>query len=207
MADSPAKASIDLVCWDFGDTLVHERFMRICPPGVPEWEQVYDRYFVEHPEFEAQWMVGDAVINEMIPWLATETGMTPAAVSRHLRHVWTRIEWFESSRHWIERLDGRLLQAVVTVNPFEFSGISTGCGLDPLVDVIVTSADLGREEKSVMAIEARRLLGLEPGLGSSLLIDNKQHNVDEFRAAGGHAIFFDTSNPDALHAEITRYVE
>ena len=197
---------IDLVCWDFGDTLVHERFMRICPPGVPEWEAVFDRYFVEHPDFADQSNLGQVTMNEMIPWLAAETGMSHAAVSRHIRHVWTQIEWFDASRHWLERLNGRLSQAIVTVNPFEFNGISAACGIDPLVDVIVTSADLGREEKSVMAAEARRILDLPGGLSTSVLIDNKQHNVDEFRAAGGHAIFFDPADPDALHNAIAGYV-
>ena len=198
--------TIDLVCWDFGDTLIDERMMWTAPDGFPQWPVVYTRMFDENAEWIDRWMVGDAVMNEMVPWLATETGMSRAAVSRHLRWTWTQGQWFESSRHWVDRLNGRTLQAVVTVNPYEFSGVAATIGIDALVDIIITSADVGREEKSALAQEARRLLGLDVGLGTSLLIDNKQHNVDEFRAAGGHAIFFDTTEPDALHAEMNRYV-
>ena len=39
--------TIDLVCWDFGDTLVDERFMRLPPDGVPEWGEVYDAVLAE----------------------------------------------------------------------------------------------------------------------------------------------------------------
>ena len=33
----PFVAEIDMVVWDFGDTLVDEQLMRIPPPEVPEW--------------------------------------------------------------------------------------------------------------------------------------------------------------------------
>lgn len=207
MAVDSSPSDIDLVCWDFGDTLIDERMMWRAPDGVPEWPEIYTRWFAEHPGWDDRWMVGDALLNDMIPWLAAETGMTRSAVSRHLRWTWTQAEWFESSRRWVDRLNGRILQAVVTVNPYEFSGVSAAIGIDGLVDVIVTSADLGREEKSVMAEEARAILGLDPGLSTSLLIDNKQHNLDEFRAAGGHAILFDPNDPDALHTEIGVYLD
>ncbi|MEM7095004.1 MAG: hypothetical protein AAF567_18530 [Actinomycetota bacterium] len=191
--------AIDLVCWDFGDTLVDERMMWRAPDGVPHWPEIYTRWFAEHEGWDDRWMLGEARLNDMVPWLAAETGMTRAQVSRHLRWTWTRGEWFASSRHWVDRLNSETQQAVVTVNPFEFSGVSAATGIDGLVDVIVTSADIGRIEKSAMAGEARSILGLSDDLATSLLIDNKQPNVDEFRAAGGHAIWFDTTDPDRLH--------
>jgi FMN phosphatase YigB (HAD superfamily) len=181
---------IDLVCWDFGDTLVHERFMRRCPLGVPEWEEVYDRVVDSRPDWEADWMLGRAPMTDLIPWLAAELPMTNQAVARHLRSVWQQIDWFPSSRDWVGRLNGHVAQAVVTVNPTEFSGIATACGLDPLVDVIITSADLESLSKVVMTEHARRLLGLKPGVARCLLIDNRQDNIDEFAAAGGHGYHF-----------------
>jgi FMN phosphatase YigB (HAD superfamily) len=162
------KPAIDLVCWDFGDTLVHERFMRRSPPGVPEWEEVYDRVIDSRPEWETDWMLGRAPMTDLIPWLAAELPMTNRGIARHLRAVWQQIEWFPSTREWTERLNGRVAQAVVTVNPTEFSGIATACGLDPFVDVIVTSADIGSLSKVAMTEHARHLLGLESGVTTSL---------------------------------------
>ena len=119
--------------------------------------------------------------------------------------MWTQIEWFEPSRRWVEQLHGRVPQAVLTVNPFEFSGISVACGLDPLVDVIVTSADIAQRSKPAMGRVARSLLDLPIGLDTTLLIDNRADNVEDFRAAGGHAILFDPATPEALDAEMATF--
>ena len=85
---------------------------------------------------------------------------------------------------------GVVLQAVVTVNPHEITGVLTACGVDPLFDAIVTSAELKTESKVAMAEAARELLGLPPGVASSLLIDNRADNCEEFEAAGGRAYHF-----------------
>ena len=42
-----------------------------------------------------------------------------------------------------------------------------------------------------MAERARGILGLEPGLSTTVLIDNKQENVDEFTAGGGQTILYE----------------
>jgi len=184
---------IDLVCWDFGDTLVDERFMRIAPPDVPAWTQTYDDVLGALGTYDDEWMLGRASMNELIQPLAARLPMSPAHVGRHLRAVWQQIEWFDEVRQHMIELDGRVLQAIVTVNPHEFHGIATACGLDPLVDVMVTSADLATISKVDMSKHARHLLGLGEGLATTLLIDNRRDNTEEFRAAGGHAIHFERS--------------
>jgi len=189
---------IDLVCWDFGDTLVDERFMRIAPPDVAAWTTTYDEVLNSLGDFDTEWMLGRASMNDLIQPLAARLPMSAAAIGRHLRLVWQQIEWFDEARQWIDRLQGNVLQAVVTVNPHEFHGIATACGLDPLVDVIVTSADLETLSKVEMANHARDLLGLEAGLSTTILIDNRRDNVDEFEAAGGSAIHFERSTFAAI---------
>lgn len=196
---------IDLVCWDFGDTLVDERFMRIAPRGVHEWTLVYDEVLAslgDHGNFDNEWMLGRATMNELVGPLSLRLPMTRAAVAKHLRAVWQQIDWYPEVRALLEHLNGQVLQAIVTVNPHEFHGISTACGLDPLVDVIVTSADLQTLSKVTMAAHARELLGLAPGLSTTLLIDNRADNVDEFLRAGGRGIPFQrptfTSNAAVL---------
>lgn len=190
MTDRPAPA-IDLVCWDYGDTLVDQTFMRLAPDGVPEWSAVYESLLDERLAWLDEWEHGRATIHDLIEPLAERLPMmTRAEISRHLRAVWQRIEWFPIAHRWLAALDGKVLQAIVTVNPFEFSGISAVCGLDPLVDLIVTSADVADLSKVTMAERARDLLGLPSGLGSTLLIDNMAHNTEAFTAAGGLAYTF-----------------
>ena len=198
--------TVDLVCWDWGDTLVDQWFMRLAPPDVPEWPDVYEQIATERAAWFAEWDLGRGSIHDLVEPLADRLPMSPAAVSRHLRTVWQRIEWFPIARHWVVRLEGQVPQAVVTVNPHEFAGMSTACGLDPLVDVIVTSADVGQLSKVPMAERARAVLGLPPGLATTLLIDNMAHNVDEFAEAGGQAYLFTvdafTRDAPGLFAEL-----
>jgi FMN phosphatase YigB (HAD superfamily) len=181
---------IDLVCWDFGDTLVDEMFMRNAPDGVSGWADAYERALMVRPGFVDEWMLGRAALNELVDPLASELPMSPVEVSRHLRAVWSTIEWYPEVRRWLVRLQGNVPQAIVTVNPWEFEGIAVACGLVPLFDVIVTSAELQTLSKVTMAERARELLGLTPGLATTLLIDNKQANTDEFDAAGGQTFHF-----------------
>jgi FMN phosphatase YigB (HAD superfamily) len=104
--------------------------------------------------------------------------------------VWHQIKWFPEPLALMRQIDGSVAQAVVTVNPWEFADIATACGLDQLVDVIVTSAELGTTSKSEMAHHARHLLGMSAGLSATLLIDNRADNVAEFQTAGGRAFMF-----------------
>jgi FMN phosphatase YigB (HAD superfamily) len=180
--------TIDLVCWDFGDTLVDERFMRLAPDGVPQWGAVYDEVLAERPDWVASWDLGRGSINDLVGPLAARLPMTEIQIVRHLRLVWERITWFPDAEHWVDRLAGRVDQAVATVNPHEFSGIARACGLDVRIPMIVTSADLATTSKVVMAEHARAVLGLSPGLSTTVLVDNRADNVQEFTSAGGRAV-------------------
>lgn len=185
--DAPTN-DIDLVCWDFGDTLVDETFMQYAPDGVPEWPEAYRAAFAADPNFADQLDLGEASLHDLIEPLAARVPMSHPEIARHLRSVFDRIEWLPGMRELVTRLNGKVLQAVVTVNPHEFGAMAVACGLEPLVDVIVTSADAVSLSKPVMARRARHLLGLSPDLSTTLLVDNKAINVDDFYAEGGLAI-------------------
>lgn len=191
-------SQIDLVCWDFGDTLVDETFMQYAPDGVPEWPEAYRSAFTADPDFVDRLNLGEASLHDLIDPLAGLVPMSRADIARHLRTVFARIEWLPGMRDLVTDLDGRVHQAIVTVNPHEFMAMAVACGLDPLVDVIVTSADVVSLSKPVMARRARHLLGLSPGLSTTLLVDNNEFNVDEFLSDGGLAIRF---SPETFAAE------
>ncbi len=181
---------IDLVCWDFGDTLVDERFMRLPPDGVPQWAEVYEAVLAARPDWVDGWNLGRGSINDLVAPLAERLPMSEASIAAHLRAVWGRITWFTDARDAVERLDGHVAQAVVTVNPHEFAGIATACGLDRLIGLIVTSAELATMSKATMTVRARELLGLPAGLSTTILIDNRLDNIAEFDAAGGQVIHY-----------------
>ncbi len=165
--------------------------MRIAPDGVPEWGRVYEAVLAERAEWLEGWDLGRGSLNDLVAPLADRLPMTQAEVVRHLRIVWGRITWFPDSKAWVNQLAGKVPQAVVTVNPHEFSGIARACGLDVRIPVIVTSAELGTLSKLAMAERARCILGLRPGLSTTVLVDNKQANLDEFTVGGGQAILYE----------------
>ncbi len=194
----------DLICWDFGDTLVDELFMRLAPDGVDEWPERYEAMVADNAELFHELDLGRASMNDLIEPLAERLTLPRIDIARHLRLVWHRIEWFPAVATWVDRLGAAgVPQAVVTVNPHEFHGMAVACGLDRKVDVIVTSAEIADLRKPPMADRARALLGLPSGLGTTLLIDNKRHNTDDFSASGGHGLHF---SEETFEREAERYL-
>jgi len=187
---------IDMVAWDFGDTLVDEQLMRIPPPGVPEWTDAINSLW-EADGWADRWGLGAVSMNELVLPLAQRLPMSPSEVARFLRATWRSPRMLEPAASWLARLQGVVVQVIVTVNPHEFHGVAAATGLDAQVDLIVTSADVGSASKVEQAQQARRWLGLSEGLTTTLLVDNKVSNIAEFRQCGGQAVLF-VENDTAL---------
>ncbi len=182
-------AAIDLVAWDFGDTLVDERLMRIPPPGVPEWSDALDE-LAEADRWAERWELGQVSMNDLVLPLAGRLPMSPVEVARYLRATWRSPRMLEPAETWLDRLRDVATQVIVTVNPHEFHGVAAATGLDARVDLIVTSAEVGSLSKVELTRKARRWLGLGEDLSTTVLVDNKAANVDEFREHGGQAVLF-----------------
>jgi len=181
----------DLVCWDWGDTLVDQNFMRK-PVGIPGWTEAYDRVIASSDQGE-RWGLGQSTMRELAVLMADELDVSPAWTWRALAINLTRAEPFNevcALQEQLAGLDQPMLQAIVTVNPHEFWAMAIDGGFHRRCDCIVTSAEVSSPSKVVMASEARMMLGLEPGLGTTLLIDNMAPNIDEFIAAGGQGWHF-----------------
>ena len=56
-----------VVLWDFGDTLVDERWMRRCPESCPSWETAW---IAVMNELADSWNVGDVAFKEVSVALA-----------------------------------------------------------------------------------------------------------------------------------------
>jgi FMN phosphatase YigB (HAD superfamily) len=182
-------AEIDMVAWDFGDTLVDEQLMRIPPPEVPEWTDAINRLW-DADGWAERWELGEVSMNELVLPLAERLPMSPIQVARYLRATWRSPRMLEPAASWLYRLRDVVTQVIVTVNPHEFHGVAAATGLDSHVDLIVTSADVRSTSKVVQARQARRWLGLDEDLTSTLLIDNKATNTAEFCEHGGQAVLF-----------------
>jgi beta-phosphoglucomutase-like phosphatase (HAD superfamily) len=177
---------VRFLLWDFGDTLVDERFLWTCPTGVPAWSDCY-RTLVGG-DFGTRWNRGTADLDELATEMAARLGMSPKAVHAHVRRCSARIRFFEHA--WTAARARERPQAIVTVNPDLFRDLIVSTyRLAEVFDTIVVSAEEGTDSKTALCDIAMTRLGcVDPA--EALLLDNVEANVDAWRRHGGAAYRF-----------------
>lgn len=177
---------VRFLLWDFGDTLVDERFLWTCPTGVPAWTDCYRA--LAGGEFGHRWNCGTATSDDLTTEMAARLGMSQKAVLAHIRRSAARIRFFDHS--WSMARTRALPQAIVTVNPDLFRElIVSEYGLAEVFDAIVVSAEEGTESKVELCDVAMARLGCVDPAGA-LLLDNIEANVEAWRSRGGAGYWF-----------------
>jgi FMN phosphatase YigB (HAD superfamily) len=179
-------AEVRFLLWDFGDTLVDERFLWTCPAGVPGWTDCYRS--LAGGEFGHRWNCGTATSDDLATEMAPRLGMLQKAVLAHIRRSAARIRFFDHA--WTVARSRGLPQAIVTVNPDLFRElIVSEYRLADVFDAIVISAEEGTESKDELCEIAMTRLGCaDPA--EALLLDNIEANVEAWRSRGGAAYWF-----------------
>lgn len=176
----------EVLLWDFGDTLVDERWMRRSPAECPAWEVAWLDVMAD---FAAGWNLGQVSSTEIFAALATRTGMSADAVRSHARRCCEDLVFHETA--WGVASRRRLPQALVTVNPDLFADfISPAHGLDGVFDVIVVSCEELTDDKSALCDIALERLGVTGPRSKALLIDNRLDLVEAWRDVGGAGYWF-----------------
>jgi FMN phosphatase YigB (HAD superfamily) len=176
---------VRFLLWDFGDTLVDERFLWTCPTGVPGWVAAYRA--LAGGEFGTRWNCGTASLDELATELSARLGMSTRAVVAHVKRCSARIRFFEHA--WTAARSRALPQALVTVNPDLFRDVVSHYRLAEHFDAIVISSEEGTDSKVDLCEVAMRRLGCDDA-SQALLIDNIAANVDAWRERGGAAYWF-----------------
>jgi beta-phosphoglucomutase-like phosphatase (HAD superfamily) len=177
---------VRFLLWDFGDTLVDERFLWTCPRGVPDWSETYRT--LAGGAFGTRWNCGTAGFDELVAEMSARLGMVPEAVLAHARRCCAELRFLEHA--WTAASERALPQAIVTVNPDLFRDlIVPHYQLDGIFDVIVVSAEEGTDDKTDLCTIAATQLGCHDP-SQALLIDNIEANVDGWRSRGGAAYWF-----------------
>jgi phosphoglycolate phosphatase-like HAD superfamily hydrolase len=175
-----------VLLWDFGDTLVDERWMRRPPAEFPTWEAVWLDVMGDHAD---DWNVGQVGSTEMFGALAERSGMSAAAVKSHARGCCERLLFNETA--WRVASERRLPQALVTVNPDLFADfVVPAHGLDDVFDVIVMSFEELTDDKPALCEIALDRLGFTGPRSDALLIDNRRDLVEAWRDVGGSGYWF-----------------
>jgi FMN phosphatase YigB (HAD superfamily) len=172
--------------WDFGDTLVDERWMWSCPEGFPNWTDSYRA--LGAGDLGSGWNRGELTFEEFAKELAADVGIGFDDACAHMQRCCTTIHFFEHA--WATARLHAVPQAIVTINPDLFTRfVAPNYGLDTVFDTIVTSWQEGTEDKARLCeIALERLGGHDPA--EALLIDNIEANIEAWRARGGRAYLF-----------------
>ena len=175
-----------VLLWDFGDTLVDERWMRRPPPECPDWDDVWTAVMAEHAD---AWNDGSLDDAGVFAALADRAGMTAAAVEAHALACCTDLAPYPTA--WRVAAERRRPQALVTVNPRLIeTWIVPHYDLAPVFDVIVVSANEGTADKTALGDLALARLGYDGPRERALLVDNRRDLVDAWTATGGAGYWF-----------------
>jgi hypothetical protein len=177
---------LDVVLWDFGNTLADERCWWTCPAGVPTWSDAWAAFMAT--ELCSAWERGDVPVDDVAAQLAAATGMPAEAVRSHLQACGRQIRFHE--RTWSIARARENRQALVTVNPVEFFDIVATYALDRVFETIVVSGEEHTDNKSELCDRALRRLGIA-GRSRALLVDNLEPNVESWLDLGGLAYHFE----------------
>lgn len=175
-----------VLLWDFGDTLVDERWMRRPPPECATWETVWDDVMADLAD---DWNVGRIGTDQVVGALAERSGMTVATVRSHARRCCESITFHPVA--WRVASERRLPQALVTVNPDLLADVVVPAyGLDDVFDTIVTSSEARTDDKASLCDIALERLGVDGPRSDALLIDNRRDLVGAWRTLGGAGYWF-----------------
>jgi len=181
--------------WDFGDTLVDQRWMWPSPDGVPGWTTRYRA--LPGTDIDTRWSEGEMTTEELAAVFASDLGCTPELLMAHMEQRCRDVQFFEHA--WAAARAHSFPQAIVTVNSDAFSRfVVPNCALDSVFDVIVTSWEEHMMDKTRLCEIALERLGCDDP-AEALLIDNIEENVAAWRERGGQAYLFVSDEEFAIH--------
>lgn len=175
-----------MLLWDFGDTLVDERWMLRPPASCPSWPDAWAD--VMH-SLATDWEVGAITSRDVFSALADRTQLATSTIEAHAETCCSQLILHEAA--WTIATERRSPQALVTVNPDLFAEyIVPAYRLTGTFDVIVTSFEERTADKVALCDVAIDRLGLPGSRPEALLIDNRRDLVDAWEAVGGSAYWY-----------------
>ena len=175
------------VLWDFGDTLVDERWLQRAPVGVPQWPDVWKS--LVRGELADRWNTGELTLGHVVDAVASTLPMSREAIGAHIGRCCAEVAFFPAPLA-VARAS-RLPQAIVTINPDAFTQLVVPrYALDATFAPIVTSWQQRTLDKADLADIALRSIDGDIARAEALLIDNVQANVERWIARGGRAYHF-----------------
>jgi hypothetical protein len=178
------------IVWDFGDTLVDERWMQVAPIGCPEWPDAW-RAVLSDTSFVDAWHEGRVSCDDFVGRMCARTNLGADVVVLHIAQLCSQIVFFPAVMAAVRSARSRVPQICATVNSDLFSRfVVPTYDLDRVFDAIITSWEEGCCSKVTLAVLGLERLRVSINLTETLLIDNRVDNIDEFVDAGGIGYLF-----------------
>jgi hypothetical protein len=176
----------EVVLWDFGDTLVDERWMQRPPDSFPSWPTAWANVMTDRAD---DWNIGRVEMSQIFIELANRTGMTTEDVAAHALDCCHRLVFNPTA--WQIASERRFTQAIVTVNPDLFAKyVMPAYELAAIFDVIVMSFAERTTDKPTLCNIALGRLGFKGDIAHCLLIDNRLDFVQAWQNVGGVSYWF-----------------
>ena len=177
---------VAVLLWDFGDTLVDERWMRQAPPEFPDWSDAWNKVMESCAH---DWNIGRASERDVFAEMGRLTGLSIDFVERHAEACCRSITFHPFT--WRVATERRLPQALVTVNPDLFvERVAPRYGLGDHFDTVVVSCSEGTDDKTKLCEVALERLGFGGERLDALLIDNRRDLAEGWQRSGGAAYVY-----------------
>jgi FMN phosphatase YigB (HAD superfamily) len=174
---------VAVLLWDFGDTLVDERWMRQAPAEYPDWANAWNGVMETCAE---DWNIGRATERDVFAEMSRLTSLSIDFVEHHAEACCRSITFYPFT--WRVATERRRPQALVTVNPDLFvERVARRYGLCDHFDTVVVSCTEGTDDKTTLCELALDRLGFGGGRSETLLIDNRRDLTHAWQHSGGSA--------------------
>ena len=190
------KTPLKCILWDFGNTLVDERWMRSGPETLSGWNEAYGAII---DDIRDAWDLGDMSFRDLANKLSDRMGIESDEVIAHVRMRCESINFYGNVLNVAKRCP--LPQAIVTVNPDVFSEwVVPYYKLDQIFSPIVTSSEEKTLDKSDICDIALAELSGHITRKEALLIDNKKESIEGWKTLSGSVYHF--RGPDVFEKDI-----
>jgi FMN phosphatase YigB (HAD superfamily) len=181
---------IEAVIFDYGFTISSEYYFNVKHPAIPGWNELIQECAFRDKEFNGQWIVGKAKLIDIAVVLHNRTGIDLESILHYLKKGCEHLRENQAVIEFARYLKSlKIPIALVTGNFDVFTEVvAPSHGYDSLFEAIINSSEFGETDKRKLWPLAFRKLGTEIGYKNSLLIEDSQKEILQFREAGGTAI-------------------
>jgi FMN phosphatase YigB (HAD superfamily) len=178
--------SIEVLLWDFGDTLVDEQWMRLAPPEYPDWARAWNHVM---EICAGDWDTGRATEQDVFAEMSRQSGLALDFIEQHADACCRAIVFNPTA--WRTATERHRTQALVTVNCDLFlERVARRYRLSDHFDVVVVSCLEGTTDKTALCDVALERLGRAGKRAHALLIDNRRDLTEGWERAGGTAYLY-----------------